>query len=42
MDRLLPSLRYTIRLLLKPPVFTITAVLILGFGIGLIVCSVVL
>src|ERR1700745_1707062 len=34
MGRLLPSLRYTIRLLLKYPGFTITAILILGFGIG--------
>jgi len=34
MDRLLTSLRYTIRLLLKSPGFAITAILILGFGIG--------
>jgi hypothetical protein len=35
MRSLLPSLRYTIRLLLRSPGFTITCVLILGFGIGL-------
>jgi hypothetical protein len=34
MDRFLPSLRYAIRLLLKSPGFSITAILILGFGIG--------
>jgi hypothetical protein len=35
MRGLLGSLRYTARLLLKSPGFTITCVLILGFGIGL-------
>jgi hypothetical protein len=30
----LSSLRYTLRLLLKSPSFTVTAILILGFGIG--------
>jgi putative ABC transport system permease protein len=35
MRRLFRSLRYTVRLLLKSPGFTITCVLILGFGIGL-------
>ena len=35
MRGLISHLRYTIRLLLKSPGFTITAVLILGFGIGM-------
>ena len=35
MDRLLPSLRYTIRSLLRSPGFAMACVLILGFGIGL-------
>jgi len=34
MHGLLASLRYSVRLLLKSPGFTVTAVLILGFGIG--------
>ena len=34
MHSLLRSLRHTVRLLLKTPGFTVTAVLILGFGIG--------
>jgi hypothetical protein len=34
MRGLLGSLRYTTRFLLKSPGFTVTAVLILGFGIG--------
>src|SRR4029077_17936213 len=34
MHSLPQSLRYTTRLILKSPGFTITAVLILGFGIG--------
>ena len=34
MGSFLPSLRYTLRLLLKSPGFTVTAILILGFGIG--------
>ena len=34
MHGLLASVRYTVRLLLKSPGFTVTAVLILGFGIG--------
>jgi hypothetical protein len=35
MRGLVSHLRYTIRLLLKSPGFAITAVLILGFGIGM-------
>lgn len=35
MGRFLPSLRHTVRLLLKSPGFTITAVTIVGFGIGM-------
>jgi putative ABC transport system permease protein len=34
MDRFLPSLRHALRLLLKSPGFAVTAILILGFGIG--------
>src|SRR3979411_2750517 len=34
MHSLLRSLRHSVRLLLKTPGFTVTAVLILGFGIG--------
>jgi hypothetical protein len=34
MPGLLHSLGYTIRLLLKSPGFTVTAILIIGFGIG--------
>ncbi len=34
MHGLLASLRYSVRLLLKSPGFTITAILVLGFGIG--------
>jgi predicted esterase len=34
MQSLLQTFRYTIRLLLKSPGFTVTAILILGFGIG--------
>src|SRR3984957_13914245 len=34
MRDLFESLRQTIRVLLKAPAFTITAILILGFGIG--------
>src|ERR1700722_20823973 len=35
MRKLISQLRYTVRLLLKSPGFTIAAVLILGFGIGI-------
>jgi putative ABC transport system permease protein len=35
MRSLISHLRYTVRVLLKSPAFTITAVLVLGFGIGL-------
>ena len=34
MRSLIPHLHYTLRLLLKSPGFTVTAILILGFGIG--------
>src|SRR6266481_1905318 len=34
MRDVISHLRYTVRLLLKSPGFTVTAVLILGFGIG--------
>jgi hypothetical protein len=34
MHGFLASVRYSLRLLLKSPGFTITAILILGFGIG--------
>lgn len=34
MHGLFESLRYTIRVLLKAPGFTITAILVLGLGIG--------
>ena len=34
MRNVISDLRYTVRLLLKSPGFTTTAVLILGFGIG--------
>ena len=35
MRSLISQLRYTVRLLLKAPGFTVTAILVLGFGIGL-------